>query len=325
MCASYIVLRINSYCYLILNVSVTAYRIFCRYLNCLHISVFFPRKPSGRNHAEVRFEVFTAVTMKNAVFWDVAQCSSSVNRRFGGTYRLYLQGRKIRERGTNVSRWLPWRLRRFVPPKRRFTQELHGVTSQKKAFSIQKYLFLLLNFIILSHITHCHPVGNRRLKVLVDGNGINKWITCWFPGVYAIFRFAQYQDSRPVILSKEQSACPRLERKGSLSTFPRVAASELPLRNFQAKFQFLLTIIWKCEFTGQSWERINLREQINACLLNEMSERRLRFVKERISDSVYESSEFHLIYPSSKLFSACKYLWMMYVGLYIVTCPEFHD
>jgi hypothetical protein len=32
-----------------------------------------------------------AVTMKNAVFWDVASCRSCVNRRFGGTYRLHLQ------------------------------------------------------------------------------------------------------------------------------------------------------------------------------------------------------------------------------------------
>jgi hypothetical protein len=31
----------------------------------------------------VRFEVFTAVTMKNAVFWDVKQCDSCKNRRFG--------------------------------------------------------------------------------------------------------------------------------------------------------------------------------------------------------------------------------------------------
>jgi hypothetical protein len=30
----------------------------------------------------VRFEVFTAVTMKSAVFWDVAPCRSCVNRRF---------------------------------------------------------------------------------------------------------------------------------------------------------------------------------------------------------------------------------------------------
>jgi hypothetical protein len=30
--------------------------------------------------------------MKNAVFWDVAPCIYVVNRRFGGTYRLHLQG-----------------------------------------------------------------------------------------------------------------------------------------------------------------------------------------------------------------------------------------
>jgi hypothetical protein len=33
----------------------------------------------------VRFEVFTAVTMKNGVFWDVTLCRSCMNRRFGGT------------------------------------------------------------------------------------------------------------------------------------------------------------------------------------------------------------------------------------------------
>jgi hypothetical protein len=54
----------------------------------------------------VRFEVFTAVSMKNAVFWYVASCRSCVNRRFVGTYRFHLQGRKIRERGISVSRWL---------------------------------------------------------------------------------------------------------------------------------------------------------------------------------------------------------------------------
>jgi hypothetical protein len=40
----------------------------------------------------VRFEVFTAMTIKNAVFWDVAPCRYFVNRRFGGAYRLHLQG-----------------------------------------------------------------------------------------------------------------------------------------------------------------------------------------------------------------------------------------
>jgi hypothetical protein len=44
--------------------------------------------------------------MKNAVFWDVAPCRSCVNRRFGWTFRLHLHGRKIREWGTSLSRWL---------------------------------------------------------------------------------------------------------------------------------------------------------------------------------------------------------------------------
>jgi hypothetical protein len=76
--------------------------------------------------------------MKNVVFWDVAQCRSCVNRRFGGKYRFHLQGREIRERGTSVSRWLqlhlPWRWKRYFPPKRRLTQDLHSATSQKTTF-----------------------------------------------------------------------------------------------------------------------------------------------------------------------------------------------
>jgi hypothetical protein len=38
------------------------------------------------------FEVFTAVTMKNGVFWNVMRCGSCKNRRFGGTYCLFHQG-----------------------------------------------------------------------------------------------------------------------------------------------------------------------------------------------------------------------------------------
>jgi hypothetical protein len=46
------------------------------------------------------------VTIKNTVFWGVAPCRYCVKRRFGGTYPLHLQGKKIRERGTNVNTWL---------------------------------------------------------------------------------------------------------------------------------------------------------------------------------------------------------------------------
>jgi hypothetical protein len=40
----------------------------------------------------LRFEIFMTVTMKDAVFWDVDPCRYFVNRRFGGMYRLHLQG-----------------------------------------------------------------------------------------------------------------------------------------------------------------------------------------------------------------------------------------
>jgi hypothetical protein len=52
----------------------------------LHIGIF------------VGFEIFTALTMKTAVILDVEPCRSyELNLRFGGTYRLHLNGRKIHE------------------------------------------------------------------------------------------------------------------------------------------------------------------------------------------------------------------------------------
>jgi hypothetical protein len=69
--------------------------------DCLPNTIFTQVCLSGNPFSFVRFEVFTAVTVKNTVFWDVAPCRSCVNRPFGGTYRLNLQGRKILERGTS--------------------------------------------------------------------------------------------------------------------------------------------------------------------------------------------------------------------------------
>jgi hypothetical protein len=117
--------------------------------------------------------------MKNAVFWDVVQCRSCVNWRFGGRYRLHLRSRKIRERGTShlltlVPRsriFLLRRWRRYVPQKRRFTQDLNGAISQNKALFICplrsptlirttshsiSFLYLFLSFI--SYIFHYYLI-----------------------------------------------------------------------------------------------------------------------------------------------------------------------
>jgi hypothetical protein len=75
------------------------------------------------------FEVFTAVTMKNAIFWDAEPCGSCKSPGFGVTYHLHHQGDK--------NQWA----RNSVPPNRRFLQEPHGVTSQKTVFSRCQTLF----------------------------------------------------------------------------------------------------------------------------------------------------------------------------------------
>jgi hypothetical protein len=76
---------------------------------------------------DVGFEVFTAAVMKSIIFWDMTPCSPlSFNRRFGGTYRLHLQGRRNRfsktskRAGGKQNLFLrSWRWKRYVPPKRR--------------------------------------------------------------------------------------------------------------------------------------------------------------------------------------------------------------
>jgi hypothetical protein len=49
-----------------------------------------------------RLKLFTAVAIKNAVFWDVTLCDFCKNIRFGGTYRLHHQGDKNRQARNNV-------------------------------------------------------------------------------------------------------------------------------------------------------------------------------------------------------------------------------
>jgi hypothetical protein len=80
-----------------------------------------------------RFEVFTAMTMKNAVFWDATTCGSCKNPRIGITYHLHHQGGKnLRAHVLNLGpRWwelsftlrpiLPW-LKRLVWPLDRFCE-----------------------------------------------------------------------------------------------------------------------------------------------------------------------------------------------------------
>jgi hypothetical protein len=60
-----------------------------------------PQSPAGSCY--VRFEVFTAATVKSAVFWDVTPCDACKNRRFGGPYLLHNQSGKNRRIRNSVS------------------------------------------------------------------------------------------------------------------------------------------------------------------------------------------------------------------------------
>jgi hypothetical protein len=77
------------------------------------------------------FQLALSMWYDVAIFWDIAPSTPYVNRRFGGTYHLHLQGRKSAEQETSMQQvagqnFLPWRWRWCSPTKRRFTYGLHG-------------------------------------------------------------------------------------------------------------------------------------------------------------------------------------------------------
>jgi hypothetical protein len=94
------------------GINITAPQSHSANLNSMNICIYYARvktvlRPEFRNKIYstedwfrlpfyLRFEVFTAVTMKNGVLWDVTPCGSCKNRRFRGTWRLLHQGDKNR-------------------------------------------------------------------------------------------------------------------------------------------------------------------------------------------------------------------------------------
>jgi hypothetical protein len=75
----------------------------------------------------VRFEAFTAVTMKNVIFWDVALCRSCVGASASLANFATLKMEAIHSSETSVS-----------------TQDLHSATSQKTTFLHYDYFSKIL-------------------------------------------------------------------------------------------------------------------------------------------------------------------------------------
>jgi hypothetical protein len=99
-------------------------------------------------------EVLTAVFMKSSIYWDIMTCSPLKSTHVSEEYVTSIfRVEKAELCLPPASRWFlawlilrPWRLRRYVLPKRRLTfNGLHGVTSQKiELFKYQKHISLAL-------------------------------------------------------------------------------------------------------------------------------------------------------------------------------------
>jgi hypothetical protein len=80
--------------------------------------------------------------IKNAMFWDITPCSPlKVNWRFGGTYRLHLQGRRIsRARNQRESRCLslPPALTPFSCSAYSSTLKTEAIYSSETSLDIQR-------------------------------------------------------------------------------------------------------------------------------------------------------------------------------------------
>jgi hypothetical protein len=88
--------------------------------------IFASHNSTVMHDSIISIAVSSAVTMKNAVFWDVTPCGSCKNRGFEGTYRLHHQGGE-RSNISLISN-------RITLPKRLFLQEPHGIISLKAVF-----------------------------------------------------------------------------------------------------------------------------------------------------------------------------------------------
>jgi hypothetical protein len=73
----------------------------CRKITAVDSDIFWTHYNINipvKYNCNLRYKVFTAVTMNDAVFWIVTPCGSYKNQRFGGTYRLHYQAEFILER-----------------------------------------------------------------------------------------------------------------------------------------------------------------------------------------------------------------------------------
>jgi hypothetical protein len=96
------------------------------------------KKPAWKQLARM-FEELQVSINKSTVFWDLTRCSPlSVNRRFGGTYRLHLHGRK--NKLSNKPAWKHVASSDFQRTTRRYISE-DGTLHNHRCENLKSYKF----------------------------------------------------------------------------------------------------------------------------------------------------------------------------------------
>jgi hypothetical protein len=83
--------------------STSTRKLAFRIVDCRGLSVVAVLKGGSHNVPAYLLNAYSSNKALNvAQFWDVVPCSLYMNRRFGGTYHLHIEGRKSAKQGSNV-------------------------------------------------------------------------------------------------------------------------------------------------------------------------------------------------------------------------------
>jgi hypothetical protein len=131
----------------------------------------------------VGIEVLTEVVIKSSFFRDITPCSPlKFTRYFGGTFCLYLQGRRTSPKKTSVKQVASRGWRQHVPPKRWLIfKRLHSVISRKIEI-----------FISYPYINRCKDIEHCTGHECLTNHGLIIQVHC----LYRSLKFTHNWSSR---------------------------------------------------------------------------------------------------------------------------------
>jgi hypothetical protein len=106
---------------------------------------------------------FKASIKKSTIFWDIMPCSLlKVNRRFGRTYRLHLQGRRIRQAREELC--LPYAFTVLSCSAYSSTLKMEAICSSETSVGFQRTTWRYIPEDSTLHIHRCENLKSYRHK-----------------------------------------------------------------------------------------------------------------------------------------------------------------